>query len=74
VEPAPNKRPWLWGLFVRPDMQILAPLSLAVGLGVGIFMLPDQWSLGMRVLAGLALGVTVILTLFANRMIGGEDF
>jgi hypothetical protein len=74
MEPASDKRPWFWGLFVRSDMKILAALSMVVGVVVGVFLLPEQWSLAMRLLAGLALGLTVIITLFANRMIGGEDF
>jgi hypothetical protein len=74
MEPASDKRPWLWGLFVRPEMKILTVLSLLVGVVVGVFVLPEQWSLGMRVMAGVALGLTMVITLFANRMIGGEDF
>jgi hypothetical protein len=74
MEPASDKRPWLWGLFVRPEMKILTVLSLLVGVVVGVFVLPEQWSLGMRVMAWVALGLTMVITLFANRMIGGEDF
>lgn len=73
-EPRPPTPRRLWGLFDRPEMPILALLSLALGVGIGVSMFPDEWSLEMRVLAGFALGLTALISLFANRMIGGNDF
>jgi hypothetical protein len=70
-EPTPRR---LWGLFDRPEMPILGLLSVALGVGIGVFMFPNSWSLQMRALAGFALGLTALISLFANRMIGGNDF
>lgn len=64
----------LFGLFERPEMPILAVLSVGLGVGIGVFMFPPAWSLPMRILAGFALGLTALISLFANRMIGGNDF
>jgi hypothetical protein len=64
----------LFGLLERPEMPILAVLFLSLGVGIGVFVFPPQWELSMRVLGGLALGLTALLSLFANRMIGGNDF
>lgn len=73
-EPRPPTARRLFGLLERPEMPILAILSLALGVGIGVYMFPPAWALHMRVLAGAALGVTALISLFANRMIGGNDF
>lgn len=73
-EPKPPTARRLFGLFERPEMPILAVLSLALGVGIGVYMFPPAWELHLRVLAGVALGLTALISLFANRMIGGNNF
>jgi hypothetical protein len=69
-----DRKPVLWGLFERTDLIVFTVLFVATGLGVGVFVLPSEWSLPMRLLAGLALGLTAVISLLAPRMIGGKDF
>jgi hypothetical protein len=71
---AEEKRPFLFGLFERVDLVVFTVLFLALGIGIGIFLGPDDWSLLWRVGAGFALGLTAVISLFAPRMIGGKDF
>ena len=60
--------------FERPEVPVLSVLSLIVGVGACVWLLPADWSLVTKVLAGVALAVTTVISLFANRMIGGTDF
>ena len=68
------KRKFLWGLFERTDLVVFTGIFTVVGVGVGVFVLPQEWSLPMRFLAGLALGLAAVISLLAPRMIGGQDF
>lgn len=71
AEPGPRR---FFGLFERTDLVVFTVLFTVGGVGIGVFLLPGEWSLGMRVLAGFALGATAVISLFAPRMIGGKDF
>ena len=70
----PAGRPFAFGLFEHAQLPILTVVFIAVGVGAGLYVLPSDWSLLMRLGAGFALGMAAVLSLFANRMIGGKDF
>jgi hypothetical protein len=70
----PARSRFAFGLFEYAQMPALTVVFLVFGLTVGVFVLPDDWSLGSRVGAGLAMGMAAVLSFFANRMIGGRDF
>jgi hypothetical protein len=58
----------------RPEIVLFSIFFLVTGIGLGVFVLPHQWHLAGRIAAGVLLGVTSMLMLFANRMIGNTDF
>lgn len=73
-EPERSESGLLWGLFVRTEIRVATVLFMVAGVAICLFFLPPDWSLGLRILAGLALGATALLSVFANHMIGGKDF
>lgn len=58
----------------RPEVVVLAVLGTLVGIGASFWLLPPEWGWWSRLGAGLAFGLTAVLVLFANRVIGGSDF
>ncbi len=58
----------------RPEIVLFSIFFLVTGIGLGVFVLPEQWHLAGRIGAGLILGFTSMMMLFANRFIGGNDF
>ncbi|MEQ1503417.1 MAG: hypothetical protein ABMB14_14360 [Myxococcota bacterium] len=61
-------------LVERADVVVLLAALTAIGVGIGVAVLPDGWTLAARVSAGIGLGLGSTITVFANRMIGGLDF
>ena len=66
------KRRWL--LLDRPELPVLLVVFLALGVTIAVIGFPDSWSLPAKVIAGIGLGLTAMISLFANRMIGGRDY
>ena len=73
-EDRPVRKPFAFGLFDYAQLPLFSVLFLGLGVVVGVYMLPEQWSLFNRIAAGVALGLAAVLSFFANRMIGGRDF
>lgn len=65
---------WLWGLFVRSEMKVFTVIALVAGMGAAWYALPSDWSVSSRIFGGFLLGAVSVLFVFANRMIGGDDF
>jgi hypothetical protein len=66
-----NKR---WLLLDRPELPILLVGLVALGIAIAVWGFPESWSLPARIVAGIGLGLTAMISLFANRMIGGRDY
>ena len=71
-EPEKGRRRWF--LLDRPELPILLVVLLTGGVAIAVVGFPPSWSLAGRIVAGLALGLTAMIALFANRMIGGRDY
>ena len=52
----------------RADVWVFGILFLVIGVGLGVALLPPDWSLATRVGAGVALGLCAEISLFANRL------
>ncbi|MEZ4239144.1 MAG: hypothetical protein R3F59_23925 [Myxococcota bacterium] len=59
---------------MRREVVVFSAVFLVVGVGLGIWVLPGDWSLLARIGAGVALAGAATISLFANRIIGGDDF
>ena len=69
-----DETPKRWFLLDRPELPVLLVLLLATGITLAVVGFPDSWSLPAKVVAGIGLGLTAMISLFANRMIGGRDY
>jgi hypothetical protein len=70
----PEKDRRRWFLLDRPELPVLLVLFLAGGVGTALVGFPASWSVPAKIVAGLGLGLTAMIALFANRMIGGRDY
>jgi hypothetical protein len=61
-------------LLDRPELPILLVALLTGGIAIAVWGFPDSWSLPSKIVAGIGLGLTAMISLFANRMIGGRDY
>jgi hypothetical protein len=64
----------LKSLFQRRDVLLWLVVFSVFGLVVGVLALPQEWSVPVRALGGLAMGFNGALYVLGPRMIGGDDF
>ena len=61
-------------MFERPEVIGMAVVATLVGVGACVWLMPPEFSVPWRIVAGVSLGAATTLLLFANRMIGGSYF
>ena len=53
--------------YARPEVAGFSVVFVVLGIVLGLFVLPEQWSLAGRLGAGLSMAAAASLSFFANR-------
>lgn len=53
----------------RERVMLLSGFAL-LGLVVGVLLFPAEWSVGLRAICGVATGISAVLMVYINRMLG----
>ena len=69
-DPAPSDASWLATVSAQPWLVALWIVFISCAIVAAITLLPEDWALTRRVLAGLIGGIGCALILSVNRIIG----